>query len=307
MPDPIILHAERRERLDKYIAAQVPELSRSAAQRLIDEGLITVNAQRVDAAHRLRAGDRIIVRIPEQKPSTLEPEPMALAMVYEDDDLLVIDKPAGLVVHPSAGHATGTLVHGLLAHAPDMRGVGDEQRPGIVHRLDKDTSGLIVIAKHDRAHRLLQKQFQARTVKKRYVALVEGKLAKREGVIDAPIGRDPVHRKRMQVSSKGRAARTRYKVARELVDEEGNVYSLVDAYPETGRTHQIRVHLTSIGHPIAGDTLYGRRKTTLPIKRHFLHAAELTFDLPSNGERRTFSARLPGELARVLEALSVEA
>ena len=303
MPDTIVtLQAERRERLDRFVAARVPGLSRSAAQRLIDEGCVTVNGALKDAAHKVGQGDAVVVRIPPPRPATVEAEAIPLAIVYEDSDLIVVDKPAGLVVHPAAGHAGGTLVNAVLAHAPDLRGVGGETRPGIVHRLDKDTSGLIVIAKHDAAHRDLQRQFKMRTVKKMYLALVQGRLQPDEGIINAPIARDRLHRQRMAVAMEGREARTRYRVIRH--GQAGwNAYSLVEAYPETGRTHQIRVHFAWMGHPLVGDTLYGRKKSSLAITRQFLHAARLTLRLPSSGEERSFESALPEALARVLDAL----
>src|SRR3972149_741907 len=213
MPDlAFTLHADARERLDKFAAARVPSLSRSAAQRLIEDGFVTVNGAVTDAAHKVGQGDVIVVRVPPPVPTTLEAEDIPLSIIYEDADLIVIDKPAGLVGRPSAGHDRGTLVNAILAHAPDLAGVGGEMRPGIVHRLDKDTSGLIVVAKNDAAHRELQRQFKARTVKKMYLALVEGRVEPREGIIDAPIARDRVHRKRMTVGLDGRPSRTRYRV-----------------------------------------------------------------------------------------------
>ena len=303
MPERIIaLRADVRERLDKFVAARVSDLSRTAVQRLIDDGCVTVNGAVTGAAHKVGQGDEIVVRVPPPAPATIEAENIPLSIIYEDADLIVIDKPAGLVVHPAAGHDRGTLVNAILAHAPDLRGVGGEKRPGIVHRLDKDTSGLIVVAKHDAAHRDLQRQFRARTVRKTYLALVEGRLVLREGIVDAPIARDLGHRKRMAVSPQGRPSRTRYRVLREWSIEPA-VFSLVEVYPETGRTHQIRVHLAWLGHPLVGDTVYGRRKQWLPIGRHFLHAASLTFRLPSSGQERTFTSRLPDDLDRVLRLL----
>jgi len=325
MPDQIItLHADSRERLDKFVAARVSDLSRTAVQRLIEEGFVTVNGRVTDASHTVGQGDEIVVRIPSPVSTTVEAEDIPLSILYEDADLIVIDKPAGLVVHPAAGHDRGTLVNAVLAHAPDLQGVGGELRPGIVHRLDKDTSGVIVVAKHDAAHRELQRQFKARSVKKVYLALVEGRLEPGEGIIDAPIARDRVHRKRMAVALDGRPSRTRYKVIRDwrLMGVEplggGNVerskpakasiptrheYTLVEAYPETGRTHQIRVHFAWLGHPLVGDRLYGRKKPSVPIERHFLHAASLTLRLPSSGEERMFTSPLPKELSRILVVL----
>ncbi len=299
MPNRVFtLYADARERLDKFVAARLPELSRTAVQRLIDEGFVMVNGAAGDAARKVGQGDVIDVRIPPPAPATIEAEDIPLQIVYEDADLIVIDKPAGLVMHPAAGHARGTLVNAILAHAPDLRGIGGETRPGIVHRLDKDTSGLIVVAKHDAAHRELQRQFKARSVKKVYLALVEGRVEPAQSSIDAPIARDRIHRKRMAVSPDGRPSRTRYKVI-----GDWGLYSLVEAYPETGRTHQIRVHFAWLGHPLAGDTLYGRKKPSLPIGRHFLHAARLTLRLPSTGEERTFESPLPEDLRQVLQRL----
>ena len=329
MPDRMItLNGDTRERLDKFVAARVAGLSRSAVQRLIDEGFITVNGAVTDAAHRVGPGDEIVVRIPPPAPATVAAEPIPLSIVYEDADLIVIDKPAGLVVHPAAGHDRGTLVNAVLAHAPDLQGVGGEMRPGIVHRLDKDTSGLIIVAKSDAAHHELQRQFRARSVKKMYLALVEGRVEPDEGIVDAPIGRDRVHRKRMAVAMDGRPSRTRYRAIAHLTlgvepsagpatpggppplrGGHGRAsipieYTFLEAYPETGRTHQIRVHLAWLGHPLVGDTVYGRKKPSLPIERHFLHAARLTLRLPSSGEERTFTSPLPEELKQVLEMLS---
>jgi len=298
----LTLRADARERLDKFVAAHVGDLSRTAVQRLIKGGRVTVNGVATDAAHQVGQGDEIVVRVPPPAPATVEPEAIPLSIVYEDSDLIVIDKPAGLVVHPSGGHMSGTLVNAVLAHAPDLRGVGGHTRPGIVHRLDKNTSGLIVVAKHDAAHRHLQRQFKARTVTKMYLALIDGRLTPPEGVIDAPVARDRAHRKRMAVAMDGRPSRTRYKTIREW-SVAHLAFSLVEVYPETGRTHQIRVHFAWLGYPLLGDTLYGRRTPTLPISRHFLHAARLTLVLPSSGVERTFESPLPAELSRLVHLL----
>jgi 23S rRNA pseudouridine1911/1915/1917 synthase len=251
-------------------------------------------------AFRLEAPAALQVRVPPPAPSSHKPEAIPLDIVFENNDLLVINKPAGLVVHPAAGHFDGTLVNAVLAHAPDLEGVGDEQRPGIVHRLDKDTSGLIVVAKNDAAHRDLQRQFKDRAVEKVYLALLDGHLPTATGRIEAAIGRDPRQRKQMAVValSQGRAAITEYQVR--TVFEN---HSLVEARLLTGRTHQLRLHFAYLKCPIVGDTIYGRRTPTLPIKRQFLHAARLGFDLPGSGERVTFEAPLPDDLARVLAQL----
>ncbi len=290
-------------RLDRFVAARLPDLSRTAVQRLIDDGFLTLNGSPCKASDKVGQGDVIVVRIPPPAPTELIAENIPLTIVYEDDDLVVIDKPAGLVVHPAAGHDRGTLVNAVLGHVPDLGstgGIGGEVRPGIVHRLDKDTSGLIVVAKHDRAMQFLQQQFKSHTVKKMYLALVEGLVEPRAGIIDAPIGRSKTDRKKMAVLHEGRSARTRYRVRSIYRDP---ALSLVEAFPETGRTHQIRVHFAWLKHPLVGDALYGRQKPIVPIARHFLHAASLTFMLLT-GETRTFNAKLPDDLQCVLNQLT---
>ncbi|MDH7490272.1 MAG: RluA family pseudouridine synthase [Anaerolineae bacterium] len=296
----IVLQAERGGvRVDKYVAEAVPDLSRAAVQRLIDEGRILVNGAVVKASYRLEPGDAISVEIPPPVDVSIAPEPIPLDIVYEDADILVVNKPAGMVVHPAFGHASGTLVNAVLAHCPDLAGVGGELRPGIVHRLDKDTSGLIVVAKGDVALRDLQAQFKGREVQKVYLALVEGHVSPPTGLIDAPIGRDPRARKKMAVVPRGgREAQTEYR-ALEFYDE----HTLVEAHPLTGRTHQIRIHMAFIGHPIVGDPVYGFRKQRAKAPRLFLHAARLAFRLPSTGEWREFQTPLPDDLAAVLARL----
>ncbi len=298
--------AQGGDRLDRYLAQALPDLSRSQLQRLIDDGFVAVNHVPVaKASTKLASGDEVVVRIPPPAPARAAPEDIPLDIVYEDDDLIVIDKPAGMVVHPAAGHFSGTLVNAVLAHAPDLEGVGDEKRPGIVHRLDKDTSGLIVVAKNDRAHRHLQAQFKDRLAQKLYLALVVGHPPTPVGRIEAPIGRDPKNRQRMAVLHEGdptaREAVTEYRT-REMF----KLFTLLEAEPKTGRTHQIRVHLSFLGCPLAGDTLYASRRSAgikLPgLNRHFLHAARLTLQLPS-GPTRTFESPLPPDLSRVLNEL----
>ena len=284
------------ERLDLFIARRLSELTRSRVRNLIDAGAVSINDETPrKAGVKLAVGERVRVSMPPPRPSTLQPEPMALRIVYEDGDLLV-DKPAGLAVHPSPGHSSHTLVHGVLAHCPDLSGIGGEGRPGIVHRLDKDTSGLIIVAKNDAAHVSLARQLKERKVEKTYLALVEGRIEPAEGIIDAPIGRDPRHRKRMAVVEGGREARTRYRLLREVAGR-----SLVEVRPKTGRTHQIRVHLASIGFPICGDALYGRA-ASLPagLTRQFLHAHRLAFRHPATGERLELEAPLAEDLAAAL-------
>ena len=237
--------------------------------------------------------------VPPPVPTILTPQAMPLNILYEDQDLMVIDKPAGLTVHPAPGHSDGTLANAVLAHIPELN-AGESNRPGIVHRLDKDTSGLIIVAKNETAHMKLTGQFKDRSVTKIYQALVQGHIAPAEGVIEGAIGRDPLDRKRMAVVTRGRASRTEYKV----IDYLGN-YSLLEIKPRTGRTHQIRVHLTAIGFPIVGDATYGAKSRFLA--RQFLHASQLTFNLPSTGERRTFRSDLPPDLVQALADIAENA
>jgi 23S rRNA pseudouridine1911/1915/1917 synthase len=291
------------ERLDKVIALELPELSRTQAQRLIEEGRVAVNGEPVrKPAFKLEAKASLTITLPALAPATHAAESIPLDIVFENKDLLVINKPAGMVVHPAAGHAGGTLVNAVLGHAPDIEGVGNEARPGLVHRLDKDTSGLIVVAKNDTAHRSLQRQFAERTVEKLYLALVDGFPPTDTGRIEAAIGRDPHERKRMAIVSAekgGKPALTAYRVV-----EKFAAHSLLECHLLTGRTHQIRLHLAQVLKcPIVGDTVYGRRKATLPLERQFLHAARLTLTLPRTRKRQTFEAPLPAELERMLESL----
>lgn len=296
------------ERLDRALAQLYPELSRTRAQAAIKAGAVRVNGKSVRVSHLLEVGQRIEidagafsgagVAAAEGESSPLA-EAIPLRVVYEDEHLLVVDKAAGLVVHPAPGHATGTLVNALLAHLPGLEAGSDTSRPGIVHRLDKDTSGLIVIAKDAPTHAALAQQMKEHSTVKRYLALVEGRMPAPEGVIDAPIGRDPRHRQRMALVSEvngGREARTRFKALREIRGR-----SLVELQLETGRTHQIRVHLASVGHPVVGDSVYGRAQLPLP-PRQFLHATHLEFVHPTTGEWLIFDAPLPPDLADFLAA-----
>jgi 23S rRNA pseudouridine1911/1915/1917 synthase len=291
------------QRLDKALAETLPELSRAQLQRLIDDGQVTVNGLWVKASTRLKGGEEITVDLPPAQPTDLLAESMPLDIRYEDQEIVVVNKPAGLVVHPSPGHPSGTLVNGILAHCPELEGVGGKQRPGIVHRLDKDTSGLIVIAKTDLALRHLQEQFKKRRVKKRYLALVHGRFMRSEALIDAAIGRDPRQRKKMAVIAPGSSARSR--VAQTVV-RTVQLYqeaTLLECWPKTGRTHQIRVHLAFAGHPIVGDQVYGRRRGAFALARHFLHAAGLQFNRPSDNAELNLEAELPAELAALLNRL----
>ncbi|MFN7035391.1 MAG: RluA family pseudouridine synthase [Bellilinea sp.] len=294
-------HGESSERLDKILAARFPEYSRSRMQGLIRDGFVQVNQKVVaKTGFTVESGMTIEVHLPAVQPVELQPEPIPLKVIFDHPDVLVIDKPAGLVVHPAAGHESGTLVNAVMGLMPDLEGIGGELRPGIVHRLDKDTSGLILIAKNERAHRFLQDQFRLRQVKKVYQALVDGKPPTPNGRIEAPIARDPAHRKQMAVvpAGKGREAVTEY-FTRESFPE----HTLIEAHPLTGRTHQIRLHLAFIGCPIAGDSVYGRRKVSLPLSRHFLHAARLIIRLPGEKQPRTFESPLPPELEQILQQL----
>lgn len=292
-------------RLDKYLADRVADLSRSAAQRLIDGGQVTVNGELVKTSYKVRAGDLIGGYLPVEEATELVAEAIPLKVVYEDQALLVVDKPAGMVVHPAPGHPAGTLVNALLAHCPELAARGDE-RPGIVHRLDRDTSGLILVAKSEKVRRALQRQFQDRQVHKVYLALLDGHLQPAWGRIEAPLGRDPQHRQRVAVLAGGREAVTEYHVLQQFSQQMGPAagdYTLVEVEPRTGRTHQIRVHFASIGHPVVGDTVYGRRRSRLPVPRQFLHARRLGFKHPVTGQRLELEAALPADLASVLDLL----
>lgn len=291
------------QRLDRYIAAKVEELSRSSVANLMKDSQVTVNGLPCKPSQSVRDGDVVIVHIPPPQPSHLVAENIPLTVVYEDEDVVVVEKEAGMVVHPAPGHATGTLVHALLYHYPDMH-IGHDVRPGIVHRLDQDTSGLLVVARNDRAMRILSEQQKARTMHKGYLALVEGRVKQEEGTIDAPIGRHHADRKRQAITAGGREARTHYRVAEELGE-----YTLLEVRLETGRTHQIRVHCTSIHHPVLADTVYGPRKprATFGLKRQFLHAYQLGFCLPSDGSWQMFTSPLPPDLAQALAKVRAKA
>ncbi len=283
-------------RLDKYVVEKCSELSRTHTQKLIADGYITVNDRVAKAGLKLSAGDRVDIIIPPTAPSPLSPEAIPLNIIYEDDDLLVVDKPAGLAVHPAPGHPSHTLVNAILSHLPSLAEISNSLRPGIVHRLDKDTSGLILVAKNEKARLNLMQQFEAHLVAKAYLVLVKGRLTPEDGIIEAPIGRDPRNRKRMAVVTEGRAARTQYHVVKYI----GN-YTLLEVRTETGRTHQIRVHLLAIGYPVVGDATYGVKSPFL--SRQFLHACRLGFHLPATGEYVEFTSELPPDLAQALKAI----
>ena len=283
---------EARLRLDQFLAKRLPEFSRSRLQQLIRDRFVRLNNSTTRPRHIVRGGDKIeLTEPPPEKIETL-PEAIPLEILFEDDDLIIINKPAGLVVHPGAGHREHTLVNALLNHCAALSGIGGKERPGIVHRLDKETSGCLVVAKNDVTHRDLSKQFAARTVEKIYLALVAGKLPKTAGVIEEKIGRHPVHRKRMSATTfRGRAAKTEYRVVR-----SSDRASLVECRLYSGRTHQIRVHLHHLGHPVLGDKVYAPRLTK-DFPRQMLHAWKLGFRHPRTEEWKSFEAPLPDDFA----------
>jgi len=288
---------EPESRIDKYVCQKYPELSRTQVQKLIGDGYITVNDRVAKAGFKLSPGDRVNITIPPTPSSPLSPEALPLNITYEDSHLLVIDKPAGLTVHPAPGHYSHTLVNAILSYLPNLPNLpdtGNLLRPGIVHRLDKDTSGLMVVAKDSMAQDDLVSQFKTHHVVKAYLVLVKGHLTPDSGLIEAPIGRDPHNRKRMAVVAEGKEARTRYQVIRYI----GNT-TLLEVRPATGRTHQIRVHLSAIGYPVVGDTTYGVKSAHL--SRQFIHACRLGFRLPVTGEYVEFTSELPPDLEQALK------
>ncbi len=296
-------------RLDKFLAESLPDFSRTQIQRLIDDNYVELARGRATARYRVRPGERLRLEVPPPKPTRLLPEDIPLDIVFEDDALVVINKPPGMVVHPAPGHDHGTLVNALLYHCRSLSGVGGEERPGIVHRLDKDTSGLMLVAKHDHSHRHLSDQLRVRTLRRCYHALVQGRLSADRGTVDAPIGRHPQHRQKMAVVDAGREARTHYEVL-----ENWGALSLLELSLETGRTHQIRVHLAHINRPVIGDPVYGTNAVSLPrhpaverwirtFPRQALHAREIQFEHPETSELMTFTAPLPEDFERLLARL----
>lgn len=286
-------------RLDKFLVTCLPEFSRARLQGLIADGFVLVNnVPAKKSGQVIESGAEIQVRIPPPAPSGLIGENIPLDIIFENDDLIVINKPAGMVVHPAAGHSSGTLVHAVLGYDSGLEGVGGEERPGLVHRLDKETSGLIVLAKNEQAHNWLQDQFRLRTVEKTYLALVDGKPPTPAGRVEAHIGRDPNHRKKMAIvpEKKGREAVSEYKTL-----ESFKNHTLLEFHPHTGRTHQIRLHCAFLGCPIVGDSVYGKKNPTVEINRHFLHAYQLKIILLNEKTPRTFEADLPEELNIALE------
>lgn len=303
---------EENQRLDKALASRLEAYSRAAIQKWIEEGRVLVDGRpALRPSTRLSPGQHVLVQIPPpSEPLAISPEPIPLDVLYEDTHLLVINKPAGMVVHPAPGHTAGTLVNALLARYPEwaeMEWEDDEEedepdspraRPGVVHRLDKDTSGVLIVAKNAEVRLALQAQFQARQVEKVYLALVYGVPSTPAGVIEAPIGRDRRQRKRMAVVRDGKPARTEF-----TVQERFTECALLEVRPQTGRTHQIRVHLAFIGHPVVGDSVYGRRRRGIPCPRQFLHAARIAFAHPVSGRPIECTAPLPDDLAAILESL----
>jgi len=286
-----------RMRVDLFLVKSLPEFSRSRIQQLIRAGFVRVGGATTRPNQSVRSGDEVEVTEPPPEKIQTEPEAIPLTILYEDDDLVVINKAAGMTVHQGAGHREHTLVNALLHHCSTLSGIGGKERPGIVHRLDKETSGCIVVAKNDVAHRGLSKQFTARTVEKIYLVLVAGKLRKETGVIENKIGRHPVHRRRMSVSSpRGRAAKTEYRVLR-----SSEQVSLVECKLHSGRTHQIRVHLHHLGNPVLGDKIYGPRFAK-DFPRQMLHAWKLGFHHPRSGEWKSFEAQLPDDFKQAIAA-----
>ena len=291
---------ENGTRLDSFLADELEEISRSYIQKLIADQMILVNQKAVKANYKVKTNDQLLVQIPEAAPVDIQPEPMDLDIVYEDSDLLIVNKPVGLVVHPAHGHYSGTLVNGLLAHCKDLSGINGKMRPGIVHRIDKDTSGLLMIAKNDLAHQHLAAQLKDHSIRRAYYALVQGVISEPAGLVDAPIGRHEVDRKKMAVTFKNsKEARTHY-----YVKERFARNTFIECRLETGRTHQIRVHMSYLGHPLVGDPLYGTRKNNLDFPGQALHAYALGFVHPRTGEELYFEAPMPEHFQSVLKTLA---
>lgn len=288
------------QRLDVYVAQLCPEMTRNWVQKLVEMGSILVDSQQVKASFKLKPGHKVQISIPEPEPVAILPEAIPLDVVYEDQDVVVVNKPQGMVVHPSTGNYSGTLVNALLYHCHDLSGINGMMRPGIVHRIDKDTSGLLMVAKNDMAHAKLAEQIKDRQVTRKYLALVHGNLPEPKGMIDAPIGRDTKDRQKMAVvHHNSKPARTHY-----IVLHRYGEYTLVECKLETGRTHQIRVHMAYLGHPVVGDPKYGPRKPHLTDKGQFLHAAVLGFEHPRTGEYIEFQSPLPADMQQILDTLA---
>ena len=294
------IQEDQQMRLDKYLAEQFPEQTRSYLQKLIKDGEVTVNGKSVKTGYQLSKGDEVCVNIPEPKELNVEPQKMDLDIVYEDDDVILINKPKGMVVHPAPGHISDTLVNGLLYHCKGkLSGINGIARPGIVHRIDRDTTGILIVCKNDMSHNSIAAQLKEHSINRRYRALVHGNLKEDTGTVEGPIGRHPIDRKKMSINEKnGKPAVTHYTV----LERFGN-YTLIECKLETGRTHQIRVHMTSIGHPLVGDDVYGPAKCPFKLQGQCLHAMVLGFVHPRTGEYMEFSADLPEYFENLLEKL----
>jgi len=293
-----VTHNDKKRRIDTFISEKA-KISRSLTQKLIEQGLITLNNENPKHGCRIKEGDIIHVRVPYKKDVGLEKQDIPLDIVYEDQDILVINKQRGMVVHPSAGHEDGTVVNALMYQVDDLSGIGGEDRPGIVHRLDKNTSGLLIIAKNDQAHQKLTQMFKSKSISKEYIAIVHGKLRGHEGVINLPIGRNPRDRKLMAVVTGGKNAITKWKVRKVYED-----YSIVSLFPETGRTHQLRVHLKHIGSPVVGDPEYGKPKSNdFEIEGQALHAGRILFNHPSTGKKMEFEVPIPRDMQEIIDKL----
>lgn len=294
------IQENQQMRLDKYLAEQFPEQTRSYLQKLIKEGQVLVNGKTVKSGYQLSKGDEVSVTIPEPKELDVEPQKMDLDIVYEDEDVILINKPKGMVVHPAPGHTTDTLVNGLLYHCKDnLSGINGVARPGIVHRIDRDTTGILIVCKNDMSHNSIAAQLKEHSINRRYRALVHGNLKEDTGTVEGPIGRHPVDRKKMAINERnGKPAVTHYTV----LERFGN-YTLIECKLETGRTHQIRVHMTSIGHPLVGDEVYGPAKCPFKLQGQCLHAMVLGFVHPRTGEYMEFSADLPEYFEELLKKL----
>lgn len=296
--DIIVENENKNERLDKFLSFILPSFSRTTIQKLIDKELVLVNGKTVKSSYKIMENDHIVVYDQEIEDTSIKPEDISLDIIYEDKDLLVINKPKNMVVHPSLGHYSGTLVNALLYHCKDLSSINGVNRPGIVHRIDKDTSGLLVVAKNDFAHQALQKQLMDKTMYRKYIALVYGKMEHKEGIIDAPIGRDNSNRQKMAVVKDGKNSITHFTLIKQYQD-----FALLECLLKTGRTHQIRVHLEFIGHPVVGDAMYGKRKVIGTIGQ-YLHATELHFIHPSTNKEMVFTTPLPKYFTDFLDKLN---
>lgn len=296
-----VIQEDQQMRLDKYLAEQFPEQTRSYLQKLIKEGGVLVNGRSVKTGYQLSCGDEVCVNIPEPKELDVEPQKMELDIVYEDEDVILINKPKGMVVHPAPGHTKDTLVNGLLYHCQgNLSGINGVARPGIVHRIDRDTTGILIVCKNDMAHNSIAAQLKEHSITRRYRALVHGNIKENKGTVEGPIGRHPVDRKKMAINERnGKPAVTHYQV----LERFGN-YTYIECVLETGRTHQIRVHMASIGHPLVGDEVYGPAKCPFKLEGQCLHAMVLGFVHPRTGEYMEFSAELPGYFQELLGKLS---